>query len=308
MYSYGDLFGPDQRDVFCDAPDTPSPTVPKAPPMLAIVLAGVALVSAYWAVLFFTQRTLMFPAPSLAGAPPRPLDAQPVWLETPAGAVEAWFLPPTVDPARPAPMLLFTHGNGELIDYWPSAFVEPRRWGMAVVLLEYPGYGRSAGRPSQHAIMNAVLAADDWARARPDIDAQRIIPYGRSLGGAAAAMLAAERSAPALILESAFTSARVFALQFGAPGFLVRDPFDTLAAVRRFAGPTLVLHGEHDAIVPASHGRTLAGASSRATLRLLPCGHNDCPRAWTEVRRFLEDQGLLGDASGAADTRPRGGA
>lgn len=258
-------------------------------------LALGAILVAYWALLFLTQRTLMFPAPPVAGAPARPADAEEVWLPTPAGQVEAWFLPPMGAPSGPAPLLVFTHGNGELIDYWPAAFDEPRRWGMAVLLVEYPGYGRSAGRPSQGSITDAVLAADDWARADPRVDTARVIPYGRSLGGSAAALLASARPVPALILESAFTSARAFARQVGAPGVLVRDPFDTLAAVRRFQGPVLVLHGEADTIVPTDHGRVLAAASPRATLRLLPCGHNDCPRAWADIRRFLEAHGLLGD-------------
>ena len=275
------------------APDVPDKAVHKALPVLIIVLVGLVVLAAYWALLFFTQRTLMFPAPLLAGAPPRPTDAQVVWLRTADGDVEAWFLPPAARSGGPAPLLLFTHGNGELIDYWPSAFDEPRGWGMAVLLVEYPGYGRSAGRPTQRSITDAILAADDWARAQPSIDASRIIPYGRSLGGGAAGVLAAERAVPALILESAFTSARAFARQFGAPGFLVRDPFDTLAVVSRFEGPVLVLHGEHDEIIPSDHGRALAAASPQATLRLLPCGHNDCPRAWDDVRRFLQDHALL---------------
>jgi fermentation-respiration switch protein FrsA (DUF1100 family) len=189
--------------------------------------------------------------------------------------------------------LIFTHGNGELIDYWPDAFDEPRRWGLGVLLVEYPGYGRSAGRPSEPAILESMLAADDWMRRQPQIDASRLVPYGRSLGGSAAALLAVERRVPALILESAFTSARAFASQFGAPGLLVRDPLDTLAAVRRFDGPILVLHGDRDEIVPTAHGRALAAASSRATLQLLPCGHNDCARPWRHVRTFLEAHGLL---------------
>jgi pimeloyl-ACP methyl ester carboxylesterase len=216
-----------------------------------------------------------------------------IWLQTPAGRVEAWLLPPTAPVTGPAPLLLFTHGNGELIDYWPEAFDEPRSWGLAVLLLEYPGYGRSEGRPSERTIRDAVFAADAWARSARDLDPTRIVPYGRSLGGSAAAILAAERPVPALILESAFTSARAFANRFGAPGFLVRDPLDTLAALGRFAGPVLVLHGDRDDIVPADHGRALAAASPRAALHLLACGHNDCPRAWTLVRRFLDAHHLL---------------
>jgi hypothetical protein len=266
--------------------------VPKAIPVLAL-LTIVALVAAYWALLYVGQRSLLFPAPPLAGAPARPDDAQPMWLDTSAGKVELWWLPPIGPWPAPHPALLFTHGNGELIDYWPSAFDEPRSWGLGVILLEYPGYGRSGGRPSEGTIREAILSADGWARQQGDIDPRRVIPYGRSLGGSAAALLAAERPVPALILESAFTSARAFARQFGAPGSLVRDPLDTLAAVRRFEGPILVLHGDRDEIVPTDHGRTLAAASPRATLHLLPCGHNDCPRPWAEIRAFLLAQGLL---------------
>jgi hypothetical protein len=257
------------------------------------LLAVVLIIAAYWALLFVGQRSLLFPAPPVAGAPPRPADAEPIWLETSAGRVEAWWLPPTASATGPCPALIFTHGNGELIDYWPDAFEEPRRWGLGVLLVEYPGYGRSQGRPSERTIRETILAADRWAGEQADIDAARIVPYGRSLGGSAAALLAAERPVPALILESAFTSARAFASQFRAPGFLVRDPLDTLAAVRRYGGPILVLHGDRDEIVPTDHGRALAAASPRATLRLLPCGHNDCPRPWAEIRAFLGAHDLL---------------
>ena len=66
-----------------------------------------------------------------------------IWLNTSFGRVEAWYLP-AIEPApERAPLLLFAHGNGELIDYWPEEFDEPRRWGAGVLLVEYPGYGRS---------------------------------------------------------------------------------------------------------------------------------------------------------------------
>jgi fermentation-respiration switch protein FrsA (DUF1100 family) len=257
-----------------------------------LVIAGL-VVAAYWGLLFAGQRSLLFPAPPLTGAPARPPDARQAWLDIATGRVELWWLPPLGTRTPPHPALIFTHGNGELIDYWPAAFDEPRAWGIGIILVEYPGYGRSGGRPSEQSIRDVILAADAWARNQPGIDARRIIPYGRSLGGSPAAFLAAERQAPALVLESAFTSARAFAAQFRAPEFLVRDRLDTLAAVRRFQGPILVLHGDRDEIVPTDHGRTLAAASPRATLRLLHCGHNDCPRPWPEVHAFLRANDLL---------------
>jgi uncharacterized protein len=259
--------------------------------VLATVLLGLLVV--YWAALFFWQRTLLFPAPPLAGAPARPGDAEAVWLVTTAGRVEAWYLPPLVSAGNPAPLLLFTHGNGELIDYWPDDFEEPRRWGLAVLLVEYPGYGRSGGAPSQTSVTAAVLAAFEWARQQPSVDPARIIAYGRSVGGGAAAALADERPVAAMILESTFTSIRAFARRFGAPGLLVRDRFDNLAAVRRFPGPLLILHGEYDQTIPVAHGRALHAAQPASEFDLMPCGHNDCERPWPAIERFLFKHQLL---------------
>jgi fermentation-respiration switch protein FrsA (DUF1100 family) len=257
----------------------------------ATVLVGLLVV--YWAALFVWQRSLLFPAPPVSGAPPRPGDAEVVWIEIGGDSVEAWFLPPLVDARDPAPLLLFTHGNGELIDYWPGAFDEPRRWGLAVLLVEYPGYGRSGGAPSQRSVTGAVLAAFDWARQQSRVDASRIIAYGRSVGGGAATALAGARPVAAMILQSTFTNVAVFARRFGAPGFLVRDRFDNLAVVRQFTRPLLILHGEHDEMIPVSQGKALHAAQPASQLLLMPCGHNDCEPPWAAIEDFLTGHRLL---------------
>jgi fermentation-respiration switch protein FrsA (DUF1100 family) len=180
-----------------------------------------------------------------------------------------------------------------LIDLWPAAFAEPRQWGVAVLLVEYPGYGRSSGHPSEATITEGMLAAYDWARAQAGIDPNRIVAYGRSVGGGAACRLAARRPVAALLLASTFTSVHAFARGFGAPAFLVRDPFDNLAFVRKYRGPLLLLHGDRDTLIPTRHSQILAGAAPQAELHLLPCGHNDCPPAWPLIRVFLEQHGIL---------------
>lgn len=259
---------------------------------LSLGLVAAALVAGYWCLLFLTQRSLLFPAPIVAGAPGRPADAEQLWLPAATGRTEAWFLPPTT-PAAPTCLILFAHGNAELIDLWPPAFEEPRGWGVAVLLVEYPGYGRSPGHASEASITQAMLAAYDWALAKPGVDPGRVVAYGRSVGAGAACQLAAHRPVAALILESAFTSVRPFARGLGAPAFLIRDPFDNLAVVRGYRGPLLLLHGSHDDIIAPSHSQALAAAAPRAELHLLACGHNDCPRAWPLIHAFLDRHGLL---------------
>ncbi len=189
-------------------------------------------------------------------------------------------------------MLVFAHGNGELIDHWADAFEPARERGASVLLVEYPGYGRSEGDPSQASIGEAMRAAYDWALAR-GAGAGGIVGWGRSLGGGALCGLARERTLAALVLESTFTSTRSMAARLGVPGFLVRDPFDNLSLVREFRGPLLLLHGERDEVIPARHADALSAAAPAAKLVWMPCGHNDCPRPWGPVLDFLAENGLL---------------
>jgi len=264
---------------------------------IAILLA---LFVGYFFLACAMQRSVLFPAPRLAGGNPleRIPGAERLWLDTDAAHAEAWYLPPLSATPAPAPLLVFAHGNGELIDDWAEAFEPPRRWGAAVLLVEYPGYGRSTGSPSQASIAATMASAFDRMTARAEIDPNRIIAYGRSLGGGAACALARERRLAALVLESTFTSVRQLARGFGLPGFLVRDPFDNLDALRSYPGPVLIVHGERDEIIPAQHAAALHAAAQRSRLALEPCGHNDCQRPWLLVRDFLLENGLIGRGDG----------
>jgi pimeloyl-ACP methyl ester carboxylesterase len=255
--------------------------------LLSTLLLLVGAAAAYLTLAWFVQRAVTFPAPP---ARPRvPLgDAEIVRLEQPAGVVEALYLSPMTGADGPASLLIFFHGNAELADFWVEPFQQVRHWGWGVLLVEYPGYGRSAGRPSEATIRAVALAAHDWALGDPRVDGAQIVAYGRSLGGGPAAWLASERQLAGLVLESSFTSVRALARRFLVPGPLVRDPFDNLAALARFRGPLLVLHGRHDTLIPVAHGRALAAAVPGAALYELNCGHNDCPRPWREIRAFLD--------------------
>jgi len=259
---------------------------------LAFATAAIALIAgAYLAVLYLSQRSLLFPVPPYS--PSANLGrAEIVRLPIGGGEAQALFLPPLASLEGPAPLLIFMHGNAEFADQWVAEFEAVTAWGIGALLLEYPGYGRSAGRPSERSINEAANAAYDWAQSDPRIASKRIVPYGRSLGGGPAARLAVAREAPALILESAFTSVADFAAQFLAPAFLVRDRFDSLTTLSSYRGPLLVVHGSRDQIVPIAHGRALAAAVAGARFLEMPCGHNDCARPWHLIRIFLEDNGV----------------
>jgi fermentation-respiration switch protein FrsA (DUF1100 family) len=256
---------------------------------IALIFAGVCT-----AALFGVERALLFPKPTAQGevAAWRRADAERLWLELPGGRSEVWWLPPRSPHREAAPLLIFAHGNGELIDLWAEAFDEPRRWGVGCLLVEYPGYGRSGGSSSEASITQAMTGAYDLATGLPGVDPTRVVAYGRSLGGGAACALARHRAVAALVLESTFTSVRSF-LHSRLLGFLLPDPFDNLSVVRTYAGPLLIVHGTRDTLIPAAQAEQLHRVAPRSELVLEPCGHNDCPRPWTVLREFLAKAGVL---------------
>jgi fermentation-respiration switch protein FrsA (DUF1100 family) len=227
----------------------------------------------------------------------RPSDAvasvggRSVWLEHEGGRTEAWFLP--AHRAGAGGALLYAHGNGELIDHWLEEWEPLRDAGLAVLLVEYPGYGRSPGRPSVATIGAAMRAAYDWLVRQPGIDAKRVAAHGRSLGGGAVCGLAGSRDVAALVLESTFTSVPDIARGRGFPGFVIVDRFENRPVVERFRGPILILHGESDDVIPVSHARRLHAAAPQSELHTFACGHNDCARPTALLRAFLARHGVI---------------
>jgi len=244
--------------------------------------------------MYFLQPRITFPRPPASLQKPESLVAaggESLWLDAGGERVEAWLLPAT-STRGPAPLVIHAHGNGELIDYWAEEFSTLRDAGIHVLLVEFPGYGRSGGEPSEASVTAAFVAAYDRAIADPRVDARRVIGYGRSLGGGAIGQLAAQRPLAALILESTFTSLRDIVRRYFVPDWLVRNRFDTRAVLATFSGSVLIIHGTRDGIIPVAHAQALERAAPGATLRLLPCGHNDCPPQWELVLSFLAEKGV----------------
>ena len=275
----------------------PRPPRPAAPPQLPAgaerVWLGQARDVEAW-LLPPTGPPATPPAASRAGGVPSTASPTSPAASPAARPVDPPVRSPTEPlPAPPAafPLIIYTHGNGELIDHWVEPFARITAAGLGVLLVEYPGYGRSGGRPNQRSISEATLAAYDFALTRAEVDAGRIVAYGRSLGGAAACILAANRPIAALVLESSFTRTADVLPRVLPPAWVL-DPFDNLAVVATGVAPTLVLHGTRDRVIPASHGERLAQAAGTTAIPM-PCGHNDCPRPWPAILGFLRRQGIV---------------
>jgi fermentation-respiration switch protein FrsA (DUF1100 family) len=268
--------------------------------LFKIIVFTLFFYSTYCVLIFLMQRNVLFPrylieSPSNYEEIP---GLEKIWINTSFGKVETWFLPPTLDPVtKQRPVVIFAHGNGELIDFWPHELSKFNDLGIGILLVEYPGYGRSDGTPSQKSITEVFNSAYDVLVARKDIDPSKIILFGRSLGGGAICSLAANRPSSVLILMSSFVSVRSFASKYLFPGFLIRDPFDNLKVVSNYNRPVLVIHGKFDNIIPYKHGTALYRAAQHGKMITYDSGHNDCPPSWDtfwqDIESFLRDSGII---------------
>ena len=270
---------------------------------MKVVISTLAIYMVYCVLVFMMQRAMLFPRGLVgvpSGPPPKIKGKETIWLKTKSGKVESWFIPPVrKNKEQPAPLVIFAHGNGELIDLWPQELNRFNEMGIALLLVEYPGYGRSEGKPSEASVSETFLTAYDLISKRSDIDPKRIILLGRSLGGGAVCIIAANRPSAAMILMSSFTSVTAFAPRYLAPKFLVRDPFDNLSVVKSYPNPILIIHGDRDEVIPYRHGRKLYQAAKSATMITYHSGHNDCPPDWNvfwrDVESFLRDNNIIND-------------
>ena len=230
--------------------------------------------------------------------------AEDVWISAPGGSkLHALYLSAQ---GTSRATVLFLHGNAENL----SSHVHAVGWlpaqGYSVLALDYRGYGRSQGEASVDAIHEDAEAALAWLTAR---DADKLTPlvvYGQSLGGSIAIRLAAgsasrERIA-AVIAESAFSSYRGIAREKLAQAWLtwplqyplsllISDRYSAIDVVDRISPISLLLiHGERDVIVDASHSRRLhAAAREPKDLWLIPEGrHIDATRHQPTRARVLE--------------------
>ncbi len=205
------------------------------------------------------------------------------WVSTTADdgvLLRGWYLPP--DPAppggAPAPGLIWFYGNMETVAGIAPVLREFRPPGIALLVLDYRGYGRSEGIPSEEGAYRDAKAAWELLARRPDVDSTRIVLYGRSIGSAVALYLATEHVVRAVVLDSPFSTGADMARQHYRflPINLMRLSLDNLERAERLTAPLLVFHGSEDFIAPVEMGEAVARAGRAEEFIVVEgAGHND---------------------------------
>jgi fermentation-respiration switch protein FrsA (DUF1100 family) len=257
-----------------------------------LLVIAVALYGGLLALMYFAQRALMY-FPDTRRTPPATVglpQAEEVTLNSADGEqVIAWHVPPRGD----APVVLYFHGNGAALANRAGRFQQIVSDGTGLLALSYRGYGGSSGRPSEDGLIMDAEAAYQFAAARyPNA---RLVLWGESLGTGVAVAVAAKHRVAALVLEAPFTSAVEIAASsypFAPVRWLMKDQFRSDQRIGKVTAPVLILHGDHDAIVPFELGKRLFALTGepKRFVRLPGRGHNDLDNGdiLAAVRAFLE--------------------
>jgi len=251
------------------------------PRMLWNFLISVAI--AYAAVMalvyLFQSRLVFYPevgrdmvvSPQTYG-----LKFEPVDIRTPDGeTLSAWWVPAD----EPRGTMLFFHGNAGNISHRLDYLLLFNRMRFNTLILDYRGYGKSTGSPSEEGTYRDAEAAWDYLRAVRSVQPQNLVIAGESLGGAVATWLAAKVGPRAIVLLSTFTSVNDLGAQiywFLPVRLISRLGYDNAENLKRIKAPVFIAHSRDDDVIPFSHGKKLfEGAAEPKAFLEMRGGHND---------------------------------
>jgi fermentation-respiration switch protein FrsA (DUF1100 family) len=263
-------------------------------PMEWIVLAVAVLLGVPAAAWLAQDKLVFFPQPVHSTAH-LPADAKPLEVVAPDGArLRGWI---RIASATPAPAVLYFGGNAEEVSGTLADPRWPRDWTMVAV--NYRGYGASEGAPGEAALVADSIAVFDAIAARPDVDARRIVAFGRSLGTGVAVRLGAARPLAGTILASPYDSLVALGrthYPWLPVSLILRHRFESEADARRATSPLLAIVASHDDIIPAERSRALfdAWAGPKAWLVVPGTDHNSLSipdTFWLGAAGFLSTVG-----------------
>ena len=290
---------------------------------LALTVGGTVL--ALGLLLWWLQWMLVYPGAvqvtNLTLAPPPGVERWTLDIGGGRSGHAFYIAPrgPRNGATTPGPAVVFLHGNGEFAAHWPQEMLAYAEMGVAVLIPEYRGYHGAGGRPGEAPILRDLEAWAARLAARPEVDPDRLVFHGRSLGTGFAAQLVPRRRPAALVLGSSFTSLADAAHDLmGVPRWLVRDRLEVRGVLEHYGGPVLLLHGDDDRVTPAGHAAAnaaaaRAGGSDVTHVTYPDTGHNNMPRGhgrWEDIAAFLRRHALLPSAAapgGPTPARPGAG-
>ncbi len=246
--------------------------------LVALVVAGLLL--GFVSLRALEHKLIYFPPRYPAGFPPPQTyqgEVEEVWLKTSDGVrINAFY---RANPASRQALLLL-HGNAENIGYGLSQLRALAKVGVNILALDYRGYGRSEGTPSEAGVYRDADAAYDYLVKERNFRPDDIVIYGHSLGGAVGINLASRRPCGGLIVQSSFTNARAMTREiFALPlvGHLVKSRFDSEHKIHDVHAPILIVHGTRDDVVPFAMGEKLfdAAPEPKRFYQMEGAGHND---------------------------------
>ncbi|HET9024094.1 MAG TPA: alpha/beta hydrolase [Burkholderiaceae bacterium] len=194
--------------------------------------------------------------------------------------LHAWFLPAG---GTAKGTVLHLHGNAANVsNHLPLVAWMPTR-GYNVLMLDYRGFGKSEGKPTLDGIVEDAMAALGHLRTRADVDRDRLVVFGQSLGGATALrMLARDSTGVRLaIIDSSFPSYRGIARDATAGSAMAplaslaasalppagKDPVTALKSIRV---PLIFMHGTRDSVIPHANSDALHAAAPDSRLWKIP--------------------------------------
>ena len=195
-------------------------------------------------------------------------------------SMSAWWLPKSKGPTNSA--LVFFCGNGGSASGCGNLANEiQKHLDCGVLLVDYPGYGKNDGNPSEAGCYENAVAGMEWLIRDRQIPVEKIIVMGQSLGGGVAVEMASRYPVRAVVIVSSYTSLPEAArsrFPFLPTKWLMRNRFDSISKIGRIISPVFVAHGTIDRTIPYSQGETLFNAANepKLFLRMEGKGHNDC--------------------------------
>jgi len=199
--------------------------------------------------------------------------------------LSGWWIP--ADGAKGT--MLFCHGNGGNIAAYLETVVIGSRLGLNVFIFDYRGYGQSGGSPSEQGTYDDAEAAWEYLVGQKKVPPEKIVVWGRSLGGPIAARTAARHHSGPVVLESTFTSIHdLVEEKFGwfFSLFVLGYSYDTEEYLKEIHAPVLVVHSPDDETIPYGHGRNLYEAAGEPKRFLEIRGSHN--RGFLESRQVYE--------------------